>query len=184
MKRLLKFVPFLFLLIACEENLLKPTQSGSNTFACKLNGKTWIADAGSGFNTKKVGLLYGYFYPPQKQLTIFANRIADGDNTTIQLALEDVKVRGTHYFSFDTGPAPDQMRFQDHAMYRESKPSNGRYITSSRNTGFFTFTKVDTVNHIIAGVFEFTAESLDGSGQTVRITDGRCLPRTFWRRRC
>ncbi|TXK18365.1 hypothetical protein FVR03_24150 [Pontibacter qinzhouensis] len=173
MKALLKFVPFLFLLIACEDKLPKPTQSGSNTFACKLNGKAWIADRGTGFNTRKFSVWYGYVNPPNKQLFISANRIAEGEHSTIQLALEDVKVRGTHYFSFDTGPAPDQMRFQDHAMYRESKPGNGRYITSSRNTGFVTFTKVDTVNRIIAGVFEFTAENLDGSGQTVRITDGR-----------
>lgn len=166
---LLLLLPLLFLLCACEEKLPKPTQVGSNTFACKLNGKTWIADRGTGFNTNKVSL----FYPPDKQLTIFANRHTDGEDSRIQLALENVREIGTHYFSFDTGPAPGYMRFKNHAMYIEYKPGSGQYITTSRNTGFVTFTRVDTVNHVIAGVFAFTAENLDGSGQTVRITDGR-----------
>ncbi|TXK33814.1 hypothetical protein FVR03_18605, partial [Pontibacter qinzhouensis] len=165
MKHFIKLLPLLFLLAACEEKLPKPTQNGSNTIACKVNGKAWIADAGTGFGTKKFSVWYGYVNPPNKQLFISANRIAEGDNSTIDLALEDVKVRGTHYFSFDTGPAPEQMRYQNHAMYTEYKPNKGRYITTSRNTGFVTFTKVDTVNRILAGVFEFTAESLDGSGQ-------------------
>ncbi|WP_187263414.1 DUF6252 family protein [Pontibacter beigongshangensis] len=173
MKHFFKLLPFLFLLAACEEKLPKPTQNGSNTIACKVNGKSWVADRGAGFNTKKFSLNWSYYYPPHKRFFLSANSYTDGENSTIGLALEDVRERGTQHFSFDTGPAPDQRRYQNHAMYRESKPGSSRYITTSRHTGSVTFTKVDTVNRIIAGVFEFTAENLDGSGQTVRVTDGR-----------
>lgn len=58
-------------------------------------------------------------------------------------------------------------------MYVEYEPNQKDYITNTHYVGSITFTRVDTVNHIIAGTFAFTAENTDGSGETVRVTDGR-----------
>ena len=51
-------------------------------------------------------------------------------------------------------------------MYKEYRPGEEEYITNSLHTGVISFKGVETVNKIIAGVFEFTAQNLDGSGQT------------------
>ncbi|WP_347156396.1 hypothetical protein [Pontibacter chitinilyticus] len=163
----------LLLLSSCEEKLPEPTTKGANTFACKVNGKAWIPDAGGSFSGKKLSVLYSDLFKPQVNFVLFATRINKEDNTSIQLALEDVRTTGTQYFDFDTNPYPNELHYKNHAMYVEYKPGKASYITNTHYTGIVNFTRVDTVNHIIAGTFAFTAENTDGSGQVIKVTEGR-----------
>lgn len=160
-------------LISCDEKLPKPTQEGADIIACKVNGKAWIAQRGTSFGTKKYSLIYNNQFKPKRQLVIHANNISSDHNSSIQLAFEDVRAPGTYHFSSDTNPYPAAWKFKDHAMYIESKPENANYITNSRHTGWVTFTRVDTVNFILSGIFEFTAENYNAPGKTIKITDGR-----------
>lgn len=43
------------LLLACDRKdpLPKPTQEGKNTFGCKIDGKPWVPDGGTGFQATK-----------------------------------------------------------------------------------------------------------------------------------
>jgi hypothetical protein len=171
---------FILFLPGCKkDNLPEPSQTGANVIACKVNGKAWIADAGQSFNQKKFSLLYNSRFKPKRQFVLSGYRITKDGNSHIMLAVEDVRTTGTHSFAFDTQPYPGNMVSQNHASYIQYKPSQAEYLTNSRYTGSITFTRVDTINHILAGTFEFTAEhtgspgSSDSPGQTVKVTDGR-----------
>lgn len=167
----LAFFVLIFLFTACDEKLPEPTSQGANTFACKVNGKPWIPDASRSFNGKKLTLSHTYLFKPKRMFVLHASRITKKDNVSISLGLEDVRSTGTQYFAFDTNPM--DVRFSNYVLYHESKPNRIDYLTNTRYTGSITFTRVDTTNHIIAGTFEFTAENTDGSGETIKVTDGR-----------
>jgi hypothetical protein len=49
----------------------------------------------------------------------------------------------------------------------------GQWITNSTHTGSVTITKLDTVNNIVSGTFEFDAASTDDSAEPINVTDGR-----------
>ncbi len=162
----------LFLLSACDEKLPKPSTKGANIFACKVNGKSWIADAGGSFSGKKISIVY-QSDRSRKSFVLYATRIAKKSNTAIQLALEDLTTTGTQYFAFDTNAYPGDLQFKNHALYSKYEPGTADYITNSKFNGSINITRLDTANHIIAGTFEFTAENTNGSGETVKVTDGR-----------
>lgn len=161
------------ILSACDERLPEPTTKGANIFACKVNGKSWIPDASRSFNGKRLSLLYSNLFKPKMNFVLYATRITNKESTRIQLALEDVRTTGTQYFAYDTNPYPAELHYKNHAVYTEYKPGTADYMTNTRYTGSINFTRVDTINHIISGTFEFTAENTDGSGETIRVTDGR-----------
>lgn len=181
-KRLSKILPagialmgicLTLLLAACDEKLPEPTTKGANTFACKVNGESWIPDAGGSFMGKKLVLTHTYLFKPKRMFVLYATRRTKKENTTISLALKDVRSAGTQYFAFDTNPYPGELHYKNHAVYIEYEPGTADYVTNSRYTGSINFTRVDTINHIISGTFEFTAENTDGSGETIKVTDGR-----------
>lgn len=171
--KILSILTLLLLLSCKKEKLPEPSQTGAGIVACKINGKVWLADPGSSFNGKKFSLLYDNLYKPKRRFVLYANRIADNDNSNLMLAVSDVKTTGTQNFAFDTSPYPDNPHYMNHGAYYQNKPNQENYITNSRYTGSITFTRVDTVSRILAGTFEFTAENKYGSGETVKVTDGR-----------
>ena len=89
------------------------------------------------------------------------------------LALSDVRTTGTQDFAFDTTTYPGNIYYENHASYIQYEPNELECVTNSRYTGSITFTRVDTLNRVFAGTFEFTAENTNGLGQTVKVTDGR-----------
>lgn len=164
---------FMLFLPGCKEELPEPSQTGAHVVACRVNGKVWIADAGDSFRGKKFTVLYDDLFDPQRRFVLFVNRITKQENSNIVLAVADVRTTGTYYFTFDTHPYPHNELFLNHGSYFLNKPDQARYVTNSRCTGSITFTRLDTGGHIFAGTFAFTAANTDGSGQTVKVTDGR-----------
>jgi hypothetical protein len=161
----------LLMLSACDEKLPEPSTKSANILACKVNGKSWITDVSRSFSGKKVTLTHTYLFKPKRMFVLYATRITKKENTSIQIGLEDVRSTGKQYFAFDTNPL--DVHFSNYASYSKYKPSQSDYVTNTHYTGSITFTRVNTINHIISGTFEFTAENTDGSGETVKVTDGR-----------
>jgi hypothetical protein len=50
--------------------------------------------------------------------------------------------------------------------------TGGCYMTSSMHTGKVQFTRIDTINRIVSGTFEFSAIDKN-TGKTIKVTDGR-----------
>lgn len=171
--RFIYLVVLVSLLFSCDKRLPEPSQEGANSFACKVNGKSWITDAGDGFKGEKYSLLFSSLFKPAKNFVLIGYRSNEKGSSSIMLALWDVRTACTQYFSYETMPYPSAMRYQNHAGYIQNKPSEADYYTNSRITGSITFTRVDTLARVLAGNFEFTAENTDGSGKKVKVTDGR-----------
>jgi Family of unknown function (DUF6252) len=152
-------------IFACQEKLPKPTETGTNTFGCKINGKSWIPDGGKGFMAQKP--ISGGFQNIANSgvLTIFINTI-NKNGEVIQLYV-DSQATGNYLLNKTTGFIPNEIFPKNYGLCR----FGGKiYITNIEDTGKVVITKVDKSTGVISGIFEFTA----GSGtEKIKITEGR-----------
>ena len=166
--RLLILLIMGLLLINCNSDLLPdPTRTGSYTFGCKINGKIWIPDGGTGFMPAKP--IDGGFYlmGPNDKRTIYIIATSK-DKQQVYLFLDEAKI-GSFDLNLNTQTSPASLFPKSYGLYRSADGTD--YVTSSHNTGKINITRADTLSGIIAGTFFFTAGS--DSGDKVSITEGR-----------
>lgn len=161
-----------------EPELSPATQTGANTVGCRLNGELWLPGGyrnGAGQEVK----FSTTYYPPSYSLaslrntfTLTGTRQNKQINDDIQLALANLDHVGIYSLDLNAVPYPQAQPWQDQGVYRTNDPTIREYITSPSNTGTLTITRLDTVAHVIAGTFSFTAKEIGGT-KTVSVTDGR-----------
>ncbi len=157
-----------------EPELPPATQTGANTFGCRLNGELWLPGGyrnGAG-RELKFTLYFPYKGQFKGEFALNASRQNDRVDDEVQLALNAVDHVGSYALDTDAAPYPWALPWLDQGMYNSSKPTKGSYITSTAHTGTLTVTRLDTVAHVIAGTFSFTAKEIGGT-KTFSVTDGR-----------
>ncbi len=158
------------LLAACTNRnpLPQPTQTGSNTFGCLIDGEPYIPDGGRGFMPSKPvngGFLvirsspytlgvYIYTYAKNKQ--------------RVDIYLNEYTL-GRHLLNRNTGIIPDQINPRNYGLYMSEE--GNQYTTNSNYTGWVDLTKADTTTGVVAGNFQFEATTIDG--RTITISEGR-----------
>jgi hypothetical protein len=172
----LAYYGFLFLLLGsnthCRKsspppNILPPvTQEGKNTFGCKVKGEVWIPYFHCTVFTgscKELGFSV-YHSDTTHQLPLYfslSTRRATSDTTFSSFDLYSVGAINK------TGNVIDSVVILYHALgsseYYRYPPSN--------TSGVLNFTKLDTINRIIAGTFSFTLYNT--WNDSVVVTDGR-----------
>ncbi|MBE99162.1 hypothetical protein [Flavobacterium coralii] len=173
MKRLLLIIFATLLYTGCSNDddsgaaLPPTTTTGAGTFACKINGKSFI-DPGSTFNCFYQYTNGGYYFgisgadEDYKRtntpwaLNLYAQNVVFQQGEIYQLVNEaDGNVTANANFSFSTNDFFSQE-------------------TSSEYTGELTLTKFGTFNgtNIISGTFWFNVQH-PLTGETIRVTDGR-----------
>ena len=165
----LTFAFLSLLLFSCEEKLPKPTQEGSNTFGCKVDGKTWIPNGGSGFMPAKP--INGGFFRidpnnPSKIGVYITTYNKEGEMLQIFLTQSVV---GEYNINQNTQIYPNNIYAKNHAYFLDKNKIN--YVTSSINTGTVEIIKSDTLTGIISGNFQFNLGS--SNNLEVSITKGR-----------
>ena len=176
---LLFAISFVFLFCAsCKKdqppppNILPPiTQTGANTFGCKINGQVWVpyyqCDS---YCLGCVELAYNIL--PVYSTSIFPLRFSlkagkSGNPFSGFLDFSPAPLRGVTNVSYiyALGNVADSMAidFSTDAGYFRSLSGDPNKI--------FQITKLDTVNKIISGIFSFTLYS--SFSDSIVITDGR-----------
>ena len=167
----MKPVPFLAILIlttccsSCEllfpktepktelEKLPPITQEGKNTFGCLVNGKAFVVS-----NTyNQVAIL------EQGQLQLGATIGKNDDDESISMNLID-PLNANEIIHFD--------RNNNHVGYTLIKGNSiCQYEFTNTFYGSIVFSKIDRINYIISGTFEFS--TITQGCDTIRITEGR-----------
>ena len=160
----------LFLLVACNkevEELPAATQTGANTFGAKVDGKIWVP---SKFGVLPADdLLQARFNAPNS-LLIKAKNFASSPTET-EFEIQIAGVTGTGTYLLNTNVTKPTAASYGYYVKRRFTPEN-EWITSATHTGSVTITKLDTVNKIVSGAFQFNALDLY-STQTLSVTEGR-----------
>ena len=159
-------------LTACKKDIyqLPPeTQTGANTFGCKINGKSWGLKRNDGdmniyfpvhFSLKSASTKHYFFHVGAdiyledfyESVSMRADSIIVYEGATIALAANDASISGA-------------------ASFTRSGAKNLLATTNDKVFGELHFTKFDEVNFIASGTFWFDA--VDKNGNIVHITEGR-----------
>lgn len=145
--------------------LPEPTQTGANTFGCKVNGEVWVPRVP----------LFSIYTRDIEALLAEKNHSGVG---TIRCNLIDTELQIDNWFSiaFDrTNFSPGSYCGDNcDATFRTTFGKYYDFYSGDISDNCVHLTKIDTVNNIISGTFEFTLyrDSLDKQDK-IKITEGR-----------
>jgi len=158
-------------LFSCKKEVTElpaATESGDNTFGCKIDGSFWVP-AGFGIAPtapKLEARMAG------AELYINARNFSSSP-TESEFEIYIKNLTGTGNYDLNTGAShPDYSNNYAYYVHRKFTPDN-EWVTTSPYTGTVTITKVDTVNNFVSGTFEFQAINLYNTPQPVSVTEGR-----------
>lgn len=173
----LKIPPILFIIVlslSCGKSaydnpaLPAATQTGANTMGAYINGKLWLAqpclqcvNAGSGLRP---------FYSTYSTFNLLGEcENPNALNAEILLNIENLKTVGTYTLS-------DQYKGNEsYGGVDAGSISPYGYQTNQVSLGTVTITRLDTVKHIVSGVFSMKAQidTSKNAGPVFTVTDGR-----------
>ncbi len=171
MKKLLIAVSALIILASCTKDVteLPPaTQTGANTFGAIVDGKLW---APQDFGVINIGTKLEARRINDDILINARNFSSSPTETEFEIFIKGGIATGTYLFNTNVS-YPSNNASYGYYVKRKVSPLN-EWITSSMQTGSVTLTRVDLVNHIVSGTFQFNAISLYNDPNPLVVTDGR-----------
>lgn len=159
------------LLASCKKEISElpaATQTGANTFGAKVNGVFWAPQGFGPFPANDIleTRMSGH------DITINARNFASSPNETeFQLTIYNVTAPGTYLLNSDV-THPNGAASYGYYVKRNINPQN-EWLTSSTYTGRVIITKIDNVNMIVSGTFEFNAMNIYNTPEPISVTEGR-----------
>lgn len=164
-------------LFSCSKEvseLPEATQTGANTFGCKIDGSFWVP---AGFGIVPTASILEARFMPGRDLIINARNFSSSPvETELELFVKNAKAPGTYLLNTNVS-YPTIVASYGYYVHRKITPDN-EWITSGEYTGSITITKIDTVNGFVSGNFAFHAINLYNTPQSMNITEGRFDVRT------
>ncbi len=171
MKKILISCFCLCLLAACKkevEELPIVTQTGANTFGAKVDGNLWAPQGFGPFPANDI--LEARLAGPTEILINARNFASSPNETEFEILITGVTGPGTYLLNNNVvRPASSSFGY---FVKRNFTPEN-EWLTSSTHTGSVTITRLDLVNKIVAGTFQFTAMNLYNAPKLLTVTEGR-----------
>lgn len=167
-----RFTSILFVLgfsiISCKKELIqKEVTINGLTFACKVNGKQFIADKWDyGYNIPPIHIDFCWAPVTREHYLIVR---AKKENEDIRLYLNGSMAPGIKYLNTNTISWPCNTDPADYGSYDTRYPAK-EYLTNSKATGFVDIIYADSTKNKIEARFEFIAES--AAGEKVKVTEG------------
>jgi hypothetical protein len=172
MKNILSITLITLLFASCNkdvEELPPATQTGAHTFGAKIGSEFWIPQGFGPFPANDI--LEARFTGPTSIMINARNFSKSPRETEFEIFLVNVTGPGTYALNTDV-TRPTINASYAYYVERELTPTN-EWLTSSSYTGTVTITKLDTVNDIISGTFQFNAINLYNSPAPITVTEGR-----------
>ena len=171
--RLIYFFITALLVSSCVKEIteLPPaTQSGANTFGCKIDGAFWVP---AGFGIIPTAPKLEARMLPDNTLIINARNFSRSPTETeFEFIIKNVTAPGEYLLNVNTGH-PNLGASYAYYVRRRLTPLN-EWITTSQFSGKVTITKTEmSSNGITSGLFEFYAKGLIDTSQVIHITEGR-----------
>jgi hypothetical protein len=178
--KLFIIIPLIFLLISSckkhEDNELPAaTQTGANTFGCKINGVNWVANGSNDsfypqalqggirvIDTSLSGTLNQF----KRQLLI---RAYNKDKSSFNLVIGKEPFANTYLINKTTIPEPAESNYINYGAF---SGMGGWYMTDSTHQGSITITYYNESRCIVAGTFQFDAVNKN-TGEVIHVTEGR-----------
>jgi len=170
MKKLILFTLLFTSLLSCcdkddndvNEALPPATQTGAGTFACKINGQSFIDTSGGYFNCFYQLIDGKYYFGIQGSDTV-------GMITGVGMGTDKKIIeQGNVYPLLE----PIDGNANGGANITQSVSSGTISFTNMQYTGELTITKLDFTNHIVSGTFWYNIKN-PYTNETIEIREGR-----------
>ena len=161
----------------CGKALPLLTQTGKNIFACKINDECWTAEGFTDWGTGiYVPAISGGLWPQRNSDKMNLYIVAQSSSlervelfirneTTERFLKPGMYTLNNNTFVLDFASSYNQHLVKDYGALNYT-------TTDSTHTGWIEIIKLDSVNRIISGRFEFEIHNTS-SNKTCKITDGR-----------
>jgi len=160
------------ILLSCKKEVSElpaATQTGANTFGCKIDGNFWVP-AGFGALTapKLEARIAG------SDLIMNARNFSSSPTESeFEIFIKGLTENGIGSYALSTGASyPNYSNSFAYYVHRKFTPDN-EWVTTAPYTGTVTITKIDSVNHFVSGTFQFQAINLYNAPQPISVTEGR-----------
>jgi hypothetical protein len=145
-----------FFLLSCgKEDLPKPTQNGSGTFACKVDGKIFTPKSDDFKRSSKRATL------DDGTMVIAGIRDFSEHSENISLVLKNFIGEGVY-----------DLIEEDVNSFGFYNLNGDRYYTNDTYTGKVRITHFDQSKKIVSGTFDFKAQDAE-SKEVVHVSEGR-----------
>lgn len=171
MKTILTCLAICLLLTSCKKEItgLPPeTQTGANTFGAKVNNAFWVPQ---GFGSIPANDILEARMVGDDIIINARNFSSSPTETEFEIRLNDVTTTGTIQLNADV-VYPSTEESYAYYVKRKFTPEN-EWLTSSTATGIVNITRIDTVNMIVSGTFQFDMLNIYNSPQPLSVTEGR-----------
>jgi hypothetical protein len=170
MKKILIIASLSVLFISCSKSkdLPAPTETGANKFGAKVNGEVWEARGFGPFPANDI--LETVRYAGGDIVIRARNFVNSPTEKEFVVFVKGVNTPGTYQLNTTTNHPTFDASYAYYVV-RRFTPEN-EWITSSSHTGTVTFTKVDTINRIVAGNFQFQMLNWYNAPQPLNVTEG------------
>ena len=150
-----------------KEQLPPATQSGENTFGCLVNGKVWRPENNNQLESSlKASFGLGRL-DINAQREIPEQKVDQHLNIYIYRYLSNVKEYSLGRYN------KDSIKYLNFANFWDDNTGCWFYTTSDKKN-YLKLTRLDSVENIVSGRFEFTAVNDScGDVDTIRVTKGR-----------
>ena len=145
-----------------KDRLTKATQTGENTFSCKVDGATYIAQIQGISLSGAEPILVGNTRSGGFLIHTIDARSGASFSKVMSIQLPYLMSTGTYPLNQSAIVA----------IYALNYTPGPHYQTDVTHTGSVNITRCDTTSHIYAGHFSFTAFD-HNTGKIVKVTDGR-----------
>jgi hypothetical protein len=159
-------------LFSCKKEISElpaATQSGANTFGCRVDGNFWVP---SGFGIISTAPKLEARLAGDDLFINARNFSGSPTETELEIFIRNVTGNANYFLNTTTGYPASLDNSYAYYVHRHFTPDN-EWITSAQYTGVVTITKIDSVNHFVSGTFQFQAINLYNTPQPLNVTDGR-----------
>ncbi len=166
------YILLVFTFTSCSKDIIElpaATQTGEHIFGCKLDGVFWVPE---GFGIVPTApLLEARFIDDNIKINAryFATSPTESE---FEIYLKNVTEPGVYPLNKKVSIYPNQTESYAYHIKRKITPLD-QWVTNANYTGVVHITKVDRVNKIVSGTFEFRAESMSNPGEFITVTEGR-----------
>ena len=156
---------------ACKKStdLPAPTETGENSFAARVNGTIWEARGFGPFPANDV--LEARRFGNGDIIINARNFASSPTEKEFVIFLKGANATGVYQLNSNTAH-PGWDASYAYYVVRRFTPEN-EWMTNASYPGTVTLTKLDTVNHILSGTFQFQMINLYNDPQPLSVTEGR-----------
>ena len=149
----------LFITACSKDRLAKATQTGANTFSCKVDGTVFIPSKDKPTFSGQSGTLL--VSNSSFDGFILRARKLGSPNQNVLILLPFLTKTGIH-----------TLTTYGYGEYEVDYARAPTYRTNNTYTGTINITRCDTINRIYSGTFSFKGVDVN-TGKVVNVTDGR-----------